>query len=167
MYAGHAAIATLVKAKRPRLPLALLVPVAFGPDWIDVISHVVHHPNPDISHSIVSVAVCSVVVALGALPFFGGVDAAFVGATYASHWVLDCVTGVKPTWPGGPSVGLHLYAYPLGDWALESLIVVGCWLVYRSSLRSEVRNSVAAYLMPIGLIVMQAAFAILQAPMPE
>ena len=167
MYAGHAAIATLVKGKRPRLPLALLIPVAFGPDWIDVFSHVVHHPNPDISHSLVSVGICSLVAALCVIPFYGGIDAVFVGATYASHWLADWVTGIKPTWPGGPDVGLHLYTHAFADFMLESAIVVGCWLVYRASLRPEVRNVRAAYLMPVGLIVLQAVFAVLQTPTIE
>lgn len=167
MYVGHAAIALLVKRSRPRLPLALLVPVAFGPDWIDLLSHVVHHPNPEISHSLVAVGVCSAVVALCAMPFYGVVDALFLGATYASHWLADCLTGLKPTWPGGPEVGLHLYTHAIADFALESAIVVGCWLVYRSWLRREVRNSIAAYLMPLGLIAMQAVFALLQTPSIE
>jgi len=164
MFAGHAAIATFVKGKRPRLPLALLVPVAFGPDWIDLLSHVVHHPNPEISHSLVSVGIVSVIIALCSAPFFGAVDAIAVGATYVSHWVADCVTGLKPTWPGGPSVGLHYYTHSYRDVVLESVIVVACWLVYRSSLRDEMRNSLAAYAMPAGLIVMQVVFAVLQAP---
>jgi hypothetical protein len=163
VFAGHAAIATFVKGKRPRLPLALLVPVAFGPDWIDLLSHVVHHPNPELSHSLISVGILSVVVAVCSVPFFGATDAIVVGATYVSHWLADLVTGLKPTWPGGPSVGLHLYTHSYRDVALESVVVVACWLVYRSSLREDVRNSVAAYSMPIGLIVMQLVFASLQA----
>jgi hypothetical protein len=165
VFAGHAAIATFVKGKRPRIPLALLVPIAFGPDWVDLLSHVVHHPNPELSHSLVSVGIVSTVVALCSMPFFGTVDAIVVGATYLSHWLADCVTGLKPTWPGGPSVGLHLYTHSYRDVALESAVVLACWLVYRSSLRGQARNSVVAYAMPIGLIVMQVVFAALQAPM--
>jgi hypothetical protein len=164
MYTGHAAIAMFVKGKRPRLPLALLVPVAFGPDWVDMFSHVIHHPNPDVSHSLLSVGICSVVVGLCAIPFFGGVDGAIVGATYASHWVADSVTGLKPTWPGGPSLGAQLYTHRLRDFAFESLVVVACWLVYRASLRDEVRNAIAAYALPLGLIALQAAFAFVHAP---
>jgi hypothetical protein len=164
VFAGHAAIATFVKGRRPRLPLALLVPVAFGPDWIDLLSHVFHHPNPDVSHSLVSVGIVSLVVALCTMPVFGAVDAAVVGATYASHWLADCVTGLKPTWPGGPSVGLQLYTHSYRDAVIESAVVVACWLVYRSSLRGEARNSPAAYAMPLGLIAMQVVFAFLQTP---
>jgi hypothetical protein len=164
VFAGHAAIATFVKGKRPSLPLALLVPVAFGPDWIDLLSHLFHHPSAEVSHSLVSVGIVSLVIVVSTIPFFGAVDAAVLGATYVSHWLADCVTGLKPTWPGGPSVGLHLYTHSYRDVVLESVVVVACWLVYRSSLRVEVRNSIAAYAMPLGLIAMQVVFAFLQAP---
>ena len=165
MYTGHAAIATLVKGRRPSLPLALLVPAAFGPDWIDILSHVVHHPNPEVSHSIVSVVVCALLLtAACAAVWRRAVDALLVGATYASHWLADFVTGLKPTWPNGPSVGLRLYTSPRVDFVVESALIVVCWLSYRASLRPEVRNSILAWLMPIGLIVMQAVFALLRAP---
>ena len=165
MYTGHAAFATLVKGRRPRLPMALLVPVAYGPDWVDMLTHIVHRPNPELSHSIVSVAFCSVMVTLFVMPFLdSAVDALIVGGTYVSHWLLDCVTGLKPTWPGGPSVGMHFYTHMYRDFVLESTIVVACWLVYRASLRDDVRNSLAAYAMPLGLIALQAAFTFVRAP---
>jgi hypothetical protein len=165
MYAGHAAFATLVKGKRPRLSLALLVPVAFGPDWVDMVTHVVHRPNPELSHSLVSVGIVATVLTLCLIPILrSAADALIVGGTYVSHWLLDCVTGIKPTWPGGPEIGMHLYARMYRDFVLESLIVVACWLVYRASLRSDVRNALATYAMPLGLIVMQLAFTFVQAP---
>ena len=34
MYAGHAGIALYAKSRAQRVPIALLVPVAFAPDWI-------------------------------------------------------------------------------------------------------------------------------------
>ena len=164
MYAGHAAIATFVKGKRPELPLMLLVPAAFGPDWIDTLSHIAHHPNPEISHSLISVGICSGVLALATLSRFGGRDAIAVGATYASHWVVDCITGLKPTWPNGPQIGLQLYKHPGVDFVLESLVVGACWMVYRTSLAPEKRASFLAAAMPLGLIAMQAVFAMLRAP---
>ncbi len=165
MYAGHAAIATLVKGKRPQLSLALLVPVAYGPDWVDMFTHVVHRPSPELSHSLVSVGFCAIMVTLCVVPFLdSAADALIVGGTYASHWVLDLLTGLKPTWPGGPSIGLQFYSHMYRDFVVESALVAACWLVYRSSLRADVRNAVAAYLMPLGLIVLQAAFTFVRAP---
>jgi hypothetical protein len=62
-----------------------------------------------------------------------------------------------------PSVGLHLTTHSYRDVVIESAVVVACWLAYRSSLREEVRYSVAAYAMPLG-VAMQVVFAFLQAP---
>ncbi len=165
MYAGHAAFATLVKGKRPQLSMALLVPVAYGPDWVDMLTHVVHRPNPDVSHSLASVVFCSVMLSLCLIPFLdSAVDALIVGGAYLSHWGLDYVTGLKSIWPGGPEVGMHFYTHMYRDFVLESAIVVACWLVYRSSLRHDVRNALATYAMPLGLIAMQAAFTFVRAP---
>jgi hypothetical protein len=50
------------------------------------------------------------------------------------------VTGLKPTWPGGPIIGLQLYAHPLGDLVVETAVLVIGWLVYRRSLPPESRS---------------------------
>jgi hypothetical protein len=51
-----------------------------------------------------------------------------------SHVLLDYLTGIKPTWPGGPTIGLELYRYPILDLAAETAVIVFGWMVYRSSL---------------------------------
>jgi hypothetical protein len=58
-------------------------------------------------------------------------DAIAVWLTYASHWPADFITGLKPTWPGGPTVGLSLYNHPVWDAVLECAIVVLAWVAYR------------------------------------
>ena len=165
MYAGHAALALFAKGKRPRIPIAFLVPIAFGPDWIDLASHLLHHPTAAVSHSIVSVAIGSTAAALVYVLWRGaGSDAVVVWLTYASHWPADYLTGLKPTWPGGPRVGLMLYSRPAIDVAMESVLVLACWLAYRRSLPPEARRHPAAYLVPIGLIAMQFGFTALEHP---
>ena len=165
MYAGHAALALLAKGKRPRIPIAFLVPVAFGPDWIDLVSHFLHHPTATLSHSIVSVAIGSTVAALVYAVWRGALaDAGVVWLTYASHWPADYLTGFKPTWPGGPFVGLMLYSRPAVDLLMESVLVIACWLAYRRTLPVEARRHAAAYLVPIGLIAMQFGFTALEHP---
>lgn len=165
MYVGHAAIAALLKGKRPRVPIALLVPIAFAPDWIDSFSHVVHHPNAIISHSLVSVAIgatlCGLLYGLVSRSFADGL---VVWLAYASHWVADLVTGIKPTWAGGPMIGLGLYAHPVWDFVIESVLVVACWLVYQRSLPSASRRRSIGLLIPLGLIGMQVVFEALQRP---
>jgi membrane-bound metal-dependent hydrolase YbcI (DUF457 family) len=165
VYVGHAAIAALLKGKRPRVSIALLVPIAFAPDWIDSFSHVIHRPNSSLSHSLLSVAVGATVCGLLYWLWSKNAgDALVVWLAYASHWPADFITGVKPTWPTGPMVGLELYARPGWDLALESALAVACWLVYRRSLPAESRRRSIGWLIPLGLIGMQVVFEALQRP---
>ena len=165
MYVGHAAIAALLKGKRPRVPIVLLVPIAFAPDWIDSFSHVVHHPNVIVSHSLVSVAIGATLC--GLLYGFWSrstADGLVVWLAYVSHWFADLVTGIKPTWVRGPMLGLGLYAHPVWDFVIESVLVVACWLVYRRSLPVPARRRSIGLLIPLGLIAMQIVFEALQRP---
>lgn len=165
MYAGHAALALLAKGIRPRISLAVLVPVAFGPDWIEWALSATGHENRILSHSLVSVAICATVVALVYWSFTRAtVDACVVWLTYASHWPADFITGIKPTWPGGPDVGLRIYTNPVLDTAVEWTVVVLCWLVYRRSLPRQNRNRPLSYLVPAGLCAMQVGFHAIQTP---
>jgi membrane-bound metal-dependent hydrolase YbcI (DUF457 family) len=159
VYAGHAALALFAKAKRPRVPIALLVPIAFGPDWIEWIAGALGHHNRAISHSLVSVGVGGCLAALFYwLTTRQLADAAVVGLTYVSHWPADFITGLKPTWPGGPMVGLLLYTHPVWDALLESVLVVACWLAYRRTLVTPTRRRAILLLIPLGLVGMQIAF---------
>lgn len=165
MYAGHAAIALLVKGVRPRISLAVLVPVAFAPDWIEWVFEALGHRNRNISHSLVSVGLGAVLVGL----IYWAIrrtprDAAAVSLTYVSHWAADFITGLKPTWPGGPQVGLLLYAHPVADVVLESVVIVLCWMVYLRSLPTISRRRPASLLIPAGLIALQIGFAAIQNP---
>ena len=165
MYAGHAAIAASLKGKRPRVSIALLVPLAFAPDWIDSFSHLVHHPTVIVSHSLVSVAIGATLCGLlyGLWSRSAG-DGLVVWLAYASHWPADLVTGIKPTWVGGPMLGFELYGHPFWDFVIESGLVVLCWLIYRRSLPAESRRRSIGLLIPFGLIGMQVVFEALQRP---
>lgn len=93
------------------------------------------------SHSIPVVAALALVLAVVAYLFTGnGGVAVLTGAVTVSHLLADYVTGFKPTWPGGPIIGLQLYSYPLGDLVVEMAVLVAGWLVYRRSLPPESRS---------------------------
>jgi membrane-bound metal-dependent hydrolase YbcI (DUF457 family) len=159
VYAGHAALALLAKAKRPQIAIALLVPMAFAPDWVEWLADALGHHNREISHSIVSVGIgASVVALIYWLATRVAADAAVVWLVYASHWPADYITGLKPTWPGGPMVGLLLYTHPALDALLESALIVVCWLAYRRSLPPPSRRRPMLALIPLGLIAMQLGF---------
>ena len=163
MYAGHAAIATFVKGRRPRISIALLVPVAFAPDWIEWIADALGHHDRAISHSLVSVGIgASLTALIYWLTTRQRADASIVWLTYVSHWPADFITGLKPTWPGGPMVGLLLYTHPVWDALLECALVVACWLAYRRTLAARTRRRAILLLIPLGLIGMQIAFEAVQ-----
>ena len=165
MYAGHAALATLAKGRRPRIPIALLVPVAFAPDWIEWFADACGWHDRALSHSLVSVGIGATLVALIYWAARGNAGDAFVvWLTYASHWPADFITGIKPTWPGGPDVGLLLYAHPLADVVVECVLIVLCWLYYRRSLPDVSRRRAIVWLVPLGLIAMQIAYGAVSDP---
>jgi hypothetical protein len=165
VYAGHVALAMLAKGVRPRIPLAVLVPVAFAPDWIEWILDALGRQNRELSHSIVSVALGATVVAvIYWIVSKATWDAVVVWLIYASHWPADFITGYKPTWPGGPTVGLGIYGNPVADIIVEWSLIMICWFVYRRSLPSKGRSTKVGWLMPVGLMAMQIGFYAIQIP---
>lgn len=164
MYAGHAAIALYTKARRPRLALPLLVVVAYAPDWIEwlIDASGASYPTSSLySHSIPSVLLgSSVVAAVSLLLGVERADALALWLLYVSHWVADFFTGMKPTWPGGPLIGMHLYDRPLVDFVMETLVVAAAWIAYRRSLPPTPRRGVAV-LIPAGLLVFQVGFLVI------
>lgn len=158
MFAGHAAVALFSKANRPRVPLVLLVVVAFAPDCIEVIADALGRHNRELSHSLVSVGIGATIVALVYwVATRVAADAAVVWLAYVSHWPADYITGLKPTWPSGPMVGLLLYTRPVADACLESTLVVLCWLAYWQSLPAGRRRPTLLFV-PLGLIALQLVF---------
>src|SRR4051794_33647705 len=114
MVAGHTALALLAKRARPSVPLVVLLAAAYGCDVLEITFDVLHRTNRELSHSLVSVVIVASVAAIAYwLARRDGAGALAVWLTYASHWPADFITGVKPTWPGGPDVGLYLYSKPM------------------------------------------------------
>lgn len=163
MYVGHAALALFAKSRRPRLALALLVPVAFAPDWIQWILDAFGWTRPALSHALLTVTVGAVVVAVVYRVLVrrqaATGDAIVLWLVYMSHWAADFLTGTtKATWPGGPHVGLGLYGHPAWDFLLEMTLAVICWLAYRRSLTADARTRAVGWMMPAGLALMQIGF---------
>lgn len=144
MYAGHVAIAMGARRAPSAPPLWLLVLAAQGPDWGDALNGVLGVAPADpgwAPHGFPLVLIGITLTAALAGRLVGrrrgrsaGRRAALLTAVvYLSHWVVDWVTGIKPTWPGGPLTGLDWYSRPGHDLALESLTVLVGWAVWRSS----------------------------------
>lgn len=160
MYIGHLGVALAGKGIRRDAPLWLLVVATQGCDWIQALACVAAPEGTSAmwSHSVPAVATLAAALALGSYLITGdrGV-AALAGAVAISHALADYVTGVKPTWPGGPMIGLDLYSFPLGDLAVETTVLILGWLLYRRSLPPESRASRLAW----ALLVLLGATQIL------
>ena len=78
-------------------------------------------------------------------------------ALVATHAVGDYFTGIKPTWPGGPVIGLQLYERPAVDFALEAVVIFFGWMLYRKSFPPEKRSSRGVFLVLAALIAIQLA----------
>src|SRR5512141_3008997 len=164
MYGGHVGIALAGKGYRSTVPLWLLLIATQLPDWADAVactSGVSSPPSEMLSHSLPAVAVLATVLAL--LYYVAARDipaAVLVAAIVVSHMVADYATGMKPTWPGGPRIGLELYRRPAIDFVVEAAVIVIGWLIYRRSLSPERRTSVAVNLMLVCLLVLQLAASV-------
>lgn len=167
MYAGHAALAVLMKTARPRIPMAVLVPIAFAPDWIEWFLAFKTPGARMPSHGLISIAIGAMATAL--VYWLGSRrpgDALALALLYVSHWFADLITGLKPTWPGGPDIGLVLYNQPVADIIVESiLILIAAWRYQRSLSRATFgQRYLASALVAGGLIGMQIGFVLIQAP---
>lgn len=164
MYGGHIGIALAGKGVRPEIPLWLLVLATQLPDWTDaaVCSAGIASPPPGIlSHSLPAAGVLGGMLSL----LYYGVSrnsaaAGIVGLVVASHAVADYATGLKPTWPGGPWIGLQLYQQPAIDFVVEAIVITLGWLVYRRSVREDRRRSTPVTLMLIALLLLQLAASV-------
>jgi len=78
-------------------------------------------------------------------------------ALVATHAIGDYFTGIKPTWPGGPVIGLQLYERPAIDFALEAVVILFGWMLYRKSFPPEKRSSREVFLVLAALIAIQLA----------
>ena len=92
---------------------------------------------------------------------------ALVAAVVTLHTLGDYVTGLKPTWPGGPMIGAQLYSRPELDFVFETSVVILCWFVYRRSFPADRQNSKNLLVIPALLILIQAASDIVLALSPS
>jgi hypothetical protein len=112
------------------------------------------------SHSIPSVTLGAIVVAAAYWIWRrDAAGAAMLGAVYASHWAADLFTGTgKPTWGGGPTLGLSLYDHPVVDFAVESGLLIAAWLFLWPA-RDRRRRSRAMHMAgPVALVLVQLVF---------
>jgi hypothetical protein len=164
MFIGHVAIALAAKRVRQSVPLAALLAASFGPDVIEITLLVLERwrnlPTSLGSHSIPAVALGGAVFGAGYwLRREDGRGGALLFGVYASHWAADLLTGSgKPTWLGGPKLGLSLYDYPALDFVVESGMMLVAWLLFWPGGDRRPRPRTVRMAAPIALVLVQLAF---------
>ena len=165
MYCGHIGIGLLARGMSARTgarviapPLWLLLIATFGPDWWETALILCHVRETAMwSHSLPAVVVGSgVAYGAGVITCRSRAAGAWAAGLYTSHLLMDYITGKKPTWPGGPRIGLGLYDYPFLDFALEAAVITGGILLYRQSLAAPSRPRPILWGLLALLVVLQA-----------
>jgi hypothetical protein len=165
MVTGHLATAYLARTRWHRAALLPLLVASIVPDLADFAL-----PQGDQCHTsceLYTHAMPAVfVLALGAGVLVWAIyhrrtTAILAGGLVLLHVCMDLITGFKPYWPGGPSIGLQFYGHPLWDFLLESVIVIGAWTLLR---RTKGAPRLAVHPAALGaLMLLQAGFDLYQA----
>jgi hypothetical protein len=133
MYIGHVGAALAGKRVRASIALWVLLLATYTPDWVDTGLCLAGRYNTGgmLSHSIPAVLIFALIgfIAYGAATR-NWAGALVIAAVILSHMLLDWITGYKPTWPGGPMIGLRLYDHPLLDFVAEGAVIFAGALVY-------------------------------------
>lgn len=159
MYAGHVGVALGAYSFRRSIPLWLILIAAQLPDWLDAgmcMGSVDRGPYGLYTHGVAAVAIGAAVFGAAAWALTrDGPGALLVAGVVVSHYLLDYFTGFKPTWSGGPVIGLNLYSHPAVDLVLETTTVAAGWLLYRRTLPRAIRSDGMVYATLFALIALQ------------
>lgn len=136
MYTGHVAVALAARGVRRDVPLWVFVLATQACDWVELIAHpFTWRTETEVySHAYPFVIAAALAVAAAVWVWKRSVSAAAtVMMVYLSHPLLDYVTGNKPLWLGGPSMGLEVIRQPAADFVVQGLVcVLGCAIYWRS-----------------------------------
>ena len=160
MYIGHVGAALAAKRARRSIGLLVLLVATYAPDWVDtgLCLGGAFNPVGMLSHSIPAVLLFAVLGFAAYAAFTRDwTGALVVAAVVVSHILLDYITGYKPTWPGGPMIGLQLYEHPILDFFAEAIVIVAGALLYARTLPRRERPWTDLSLMAGALLIMQLA----------
>jgi membrane-bound metal-dependent hydrolase YbcI (DUF457 family) len=157
MYVGHLGAALGAKRIAPAVAMGTLVFATYLPDWVDAALCLTgrYHDAQMYSHSIPATVVLAVLAGATQLRRLDLRAALVVAAVVISHVVLDYITGIKPTWAGGPFIGLEIYRHPVVDFSIEAVVIVTGWAFYHRTLPAGLPKWNASTAMLIVLLVMQ------------
>jgi LexA-binding, inner membrane-associated putative hydrolase len=158
MYIGHIGAALAAQRVRRSIGLLVLLIATYVPDWVDTGLCLAGAYNPQgvLTHSIPAILIFMVVgfAAYGAATR-DWTGALVIAGVILSHMFLDWITGIKPTWPGGPTIGLGLYDHPLADFVVEGVVIVVGAMLYGRTLPERRRPWVDVSIMAGALLTLQ------------
>ena len=160
MYLGHVGVALGAKGLRRDIALIVLLVAAYAPDWVDAGLCVMgaYDPRGIFSHSFTAVVLLGAVAVAAYYLYTRDLPGSLlVSCVVLSHVLLDLITGFKPTWPGGPTIGLGLYRHPIADLVIESAIILIGVVLYQRTLPARSRPWIDVAAMLVTLLVMQTA----------
>jgi membrane-bound metal-dependent hydrolase YbcI (DUF457 family) len=158
MYIGHVGAALAGKRVRRSIGLLVLLVATYAPDWADtgLCLARAYDPQGMLSHSVPAVLLLMLVgFAAYAAATRDWTGALVIAAVILSHMFLDWITGYKPTWPGGPMIGLRLYDRPVADFVVEGIVIVAGALLYGRTLPPRRRPWVDVSIMLGALLALQ------------
>jgi membrane-bound metal-dependent hydrolase YbcI (DUF457 family) len=157
MYVGHVGAALGAKRIAPAVAMGTLLLATYLPDWVDAALCLTgrYHDAQMYSHSIPAALVLAALAGATQLRRLDVRAALVVAALVISHVVLDYITGIKPTWAGGPFIGLEMYRHPLADFVVEAIVIVTGWMFYRRTLPPGLPKWNASSTMLLLLLLMQ------------
>lgn len=160
MYIGHVGVALAAKRVRVSVGLLSLLVATYAPDWVDSGLCLAggYSSREMLSHSIPTV----LLLAFAGLATYTRITRDRIGGlviagVILSHLFLDWITGSKPTWPGGPMIGLQLYSHPIADFLAEGVVIVAGALVYARTLPPRRRPWLDLSVMLGALLALQLA----------
>ena len=163
MYIGHVGVALAAKRARTGIGLLALLVATYAPDWVDTGLCLVgaYDPQEMLSHSLPAVMLFALAgFSAYALVTRDWSGASIIAALVLSHMMLDWVTGYKPTWPGGPMIGLQLYDWPIADFIVEGIVIFVGARLYGRTLPPRQRSWVDVSIMLGALLALQLAIDI-------
>lgn len=140
MVTGHIAIAFAARARWRRAELFALVVASLVPDLADFVL-----PQGDqcrttcelYTHAFPAVLVLAAAMAgIAWGVWHRRITTYLSGSLVVVHVLCDTLTGYKKFWVGGPEMGLSLYDHEGFDFAVESTMVIGAWLLLRRTERA-------------------------------
>ena len=158
MYIGHVGAALAAKRVRRSIGLLVLLVATYAPDGVDTGFCLARAYSSQgmLSHSVPAVLLLLLVgFAAYAAATRDWTGALVIAAVILSHMCLDWITGYKPTWPGGPMIGLRLYDHPVADFVVEAIVIVAGALLYGRTLPPRRRPWVDVSIMLGALLALQ------------